>query len=564
MAKHDASAPTPTVSDAIVGALRAEGVDTVFGIPGYQSYHLFDAFHRAGNALRVVHSRHEQGAAYMAFGYAKSTGRLGVVSVVPGPGVLNASAALLTAQSTSTPVLCLAGEIPQTAIGLNLNFLHEMRDQTATLRTIVKWAARAESADAAATLMPEALAQATSGRPGVASLDLPMDVQGAPATMAEYRRLPAPAPDIDSDAIKSAAAIIAQARRPMIMVGGGAIGGREQINELARMLGAPVMSFRTGKGIVSDRDPLGYNVVAGYRLWPEVDVVIAIGTRLEIPHLHWSKTADKTIIRIDIDPKEIDRYASPQVAIVGDAKAALDALLPAVAKKIGKPSAAALAHLADIKNGAAKSIQEIQPQVAYLQAIRDALPDDGFFVDEVTQVGYVSWYAFPGYQPRRFITSGFQGNLGHGYGTALGVKVANPKSPVVLISGDGGFMFNVQELATAVRERLNVVAVIFNNNLFGNVARDQNLLFGGRTICTDLKNPDFPTMAESFGAHGWRAQTPDQLRRGLEKAFTLDGPVLIEVPLQECANPWPLLYPNRYAGFLEEAATAVMGRKRTT
>lgn len=563
MATQDSTAPIPTVSDAIVGTLRAEGVDTVFGIPGYQTYHLFDAFHRAGNALRVVHSRHEQGAAYMAFGYAQSTGRLGVVSVVPGPGVLNASAALLTAQSTSTPVLCLAGEIPKIAIGLNLNYLHEMRDQTATMRTIVKWASRVESADEAATLVPQALAQAATGRPGVACLDLPMDVQGAPATEAEYRRLPASAPAINMDAITAAANAIARARQPMIIVAGGAIGAREQVNELARMLGAPVMSFRTGKGIVSDRDPLGYNIVAGYRLWPEVDVVIAIGTRLEMPYLHWSKTEGKTIVRIDIDPKEVNRYAAPQVAIVGDAKAALDALLPAVAKKIGKPSAAALTHLTDIKEGAAKSILEIQPQVAYLQAIRDVLPDDGFFVDEITQVGYVSWYAFPSYQPRRFITSGFQGNLGHGYGTALGVKVAHPKAPVVLITGDGGFMFNVQELATAVRERLNVVTVIFNNNLFGNVARDQNLLFGGRTICTDLKNPNFPAMAESFGAYGWRAETPDDLRRGLEKAFTLDGPVLIEVPLQEFANPWPLLYPNRYAGFLEDVAAAVMARGKT-
>jgi acetolactate synthase-1/2/3 large subunit len=544
-----------TVADAIVRSLVAVNTDTVFGIPGYQTYHLFDAFAKQSQNLRVISSRHEQGAGYMAFGYAKSTGKMGVACVVPGPGVLNASAALLTAQSTSTPLLCLTGEIPSNAIGRGFHFLHEMRDQRATLRTIAKWAERVDNPEMAVPLTQQAIYQATAGRPGVACLDLPMDLQAAPefpartTTSQSVARTTGAA--IDPALIKAAAKALAKARQPMILVGGGAIEAAPEILELARMLGAPVVAHRAGKGIVSDRDPLGFNAVAGLKLWPEVDTIIALGTQAELPNLHWGGMESRTVIRVDIDPAEINVYGTPRIAIAGDCKAALHALLPALVSVASPVTAARLKHLADVKNAAAHAISGVQPQISYLQAIRNVLPDDGIFVDEVTQVGYTSWYGFECYRPRRFISSGYQGNLGYGLATAIGAKVANPDVPVVAISGDGGFMFNVQELATAVRERLNVVAIIFNNNLFGNVARDQDRLFNGRITGAQLANPDFPALAESFGATGMRANTPQALGKALEKAFTLDGPVVIEVPMGEYASPWPVLFPMGYASQLD-------------
>jgi acetolactate synthase-1/2/3 large subunit len=477
--------------------------------------------------------------------------------------VLNAAAALLTAQSTSSPVLCLAGEIPSVAIGRGFHCLHEMRDQRLTLRSIVKWDERVDSPDMALPLTEEAIRQATGGRPGVAAIEIPMDILGLP--VAADTRMPTAAPavaaEIDPQAIKAAAKIIAGSRCPMILVGGGAIGARAEVGELARLLGAPVVSFRAGKGIVSDRDALSFNVIAGFKLWEEVDTVIAIGTRLDLAYVQWGGMERKKLIRIDIETEAIDRYAVPEAAIAGDAKAALALLLPAVAAKAGKPSPANLEHLAQIKQSAARDIATIQPQVAYLQAIRDVLPDNGIFVDEVTQVGYTSWYGFPCYQPRRFINSGYQGNLGYGLATAIGAKVANPDAQVVSISGDGGFMFNVQELATAVRERLNLVAIVFNNNMFGNVARDQHNLFEGRVIGTNLANPDFPALAESFGAAGQRVTTPEALRPALEKAFARSGPTVIEVPLDAVTNPWPLMVPNGYMPYLAKVAATAPGKR---
>jgi acetolactate synthase-1/2/3 large subunit len=180
----------------------------------------------------------------------------------------------------------------------------------------------------------------------------------------------------------------------------------------------------------------------------------------------------------------------------------------------------------------------IGPHLYILDVIRRELPEDGFLVDEVTQVGYASWYAFPVYAARHFVSSGYQGNLGYGYATALGVQIGNPDKRVVALAGDGGFMYAVQEMATAVRFRLNVVVIVFNNNSYANVKRDQTERFGGRVIGSDLTNPDFVKLAESFGAAGYRCETPEQLAKSLRDAFDQRGPALIEMPIGEMPNPW--------------------------
>lgn len=534
--------------EAIVNGLVAHGVDTVFGLPGAQIYGVFDAFHQA--QLKVIGARHEQACGYMAFGYARASGRPGVFSVVPGPGVLNASAALLTAFGCNEPVLCLTGQVPTNFLGKGRGHLHEMPDQLATLRTFVKWADRIEYPGNAPALVGRAFQEMMSGRRGPASLEMPWDVftQRAEVGKAEvFDRFAAPQPD--PDRIKAAAALIKASKAPMIFVGSGAIDAGEEILELAEMIDAPVVAFRSGRGIVSNAHELGLTMAAAYKLWPTTDLMIGIGTRMELPAsgFRWPyQPAGLKSIRIDIDPVEMRRIVS-DAQIVADAKAGTAELISAVRKAGTSKASGRRAEIREASAASQQEIQRIQPQMAYLKILRDVLPDDAIVTDELSQVGFASWYGFPVYQPRTFITSGYQGTLGSGFPTALGAKVAHPDRPVVAISGDGGFMFGVQELATAVQFSIGVVTLVFNNNAYGNVRRDQRERFDGRVVASDLVNPDFVKLAESFGAGAARVTSPDQFRPALEKALADGGPyvIAVEVPTDSEVSPWAFIHPPK-------------------
>jgi len=534
--------------EAIVSGLVAHGVDTVFGLPGAQVYGLFDAFHQA--QLKVIGARHEQACGYMAFGYARSSGRSGVFSVVPGPGVLNASAALLTAFGCNEPVLCVTGQVPTQFLGKGRGHLHEMPDQLATLRTYVKWADRIEYPGNAPTVVARAFQEMNSGRRGPASVEMPWDVFTQRADTGPARVLePLPAPQPDPDLVKQAAALIKASKAPMIFVGSGAIEAGEEILELAEMIDAPVVAFRSGRGIVSNAHELGLTMAAAYKLWPATDLMIAIGTRAELPAsgFRWPyQPKGLKSVRIDIDPAEMRRVVV-DAAIVADAKAGTADLVTAL-KKAGY--ARTRGRREDIREATATAqaeIQRIQPQMAYLNILREVLPPNAIVTDELSQVGFASWYGFPVYQPRTFITSGYQGTLGSGFPTALGAKVANPDSPVVAITGDGGFMFGVQELATAVQFNIAVVTLVFNNNAYGNVRRDQRERFDGRVVASDLVNPDFVKLAESFGVAAARVTAPDQFKAVLEKALSHSGPYLIsvEVPRDSEVSPWAFIHPPK-------------------
>ena len=533
-------------ADMIVEALIAHNVDTIFGLPGAQTYALFEALRLRQDQLRYIGSRHEQGSAYMAFGYAKSTGKVGVYTVVPGPGVLNTTAALCTAHSA--PVLCLTGQIPVEFIGRGHGMLHELPDQLATLRSLTKWATRINHSAEVPSVMSEAFRQLRGGRSQPVAIEVPGDVLGMSSALeSEHVELPITTFDPDPDKIEEAAKLICDAKKPMIMVGSGAVDAGEEILELARLIQAPVVSFRGGRGIVSDESPYGFNCVAGFELWPDTDLMIGIGSRLELPAFHWQKgRPSNTLIRIDIDPTQMIRLKA-DVDIVSDAKIASRQLFEEVSKRIASVPSMEEAFK-DIKAQVTKDIQKLQPQMAYLNVIREVLPRDGFLVEEISQVGFTSWFGFPIYSPRTLVTSGYQGNLGHGFQTALGVKVANPETAVVSLAGDGGFMFGVQELATAVQYQIALVTIIFNNSSFGNVRRAQIDMFGGNTYGADLRNPDFVKLAESFGAKAFRATTPDQLQAVLETALSLDEPVIIEVPCERGSEspPWEFLMPGGF------------------
>jgi acetolactate synthase-1/2/3 large subunit len=538
---------TMTGGEAIVSGLVAHGVDTVFGLPGAQIYGLFDAFHQA--QIKVVGARHEQACGYMAFGYARASGRPGVFSVVPGPGVLNAGAALLTSFGCNEPVLCLTGQVPTNYLGKGRGHLHEMPDQLATLRTFVKWADRIEYPGMASTLVARAFQEMLSGRRGPASLEMPWDVFTQRAeTSAATPLAPFSPPLPDTDRIAKAAALIASSRAPMIFVGAGAIDARDEILELAEMIDAPVVAFRSGRGIVSNAHELGLTMAAAYKLWPTTDLMIGIGSRMELPTtFRWPFRPDGLkSVRIDIDPVEMRRVAI-DVSVVADSKAGTAELLTAVSKAGYKKTAGRRAAIREATAAALKEIQQVQPQMAYLEVLREVLPHNAIVTDEVSQVGFASWYGFPVYEPRTFITSGYQGTLGSGFPTALGAKVGHPDRPVVAITGDGGFMFGVQELATAVQFNIAVVTLVFNNNAYGNVRRDQRERFDGRVVASDLVNPDFVKLAESFGVGASRVTAPDQFRAALDKALAAGGPYLIdiEVPRDSEVTPWTFIHPAK-------------------
>jgi acetolactate synthase-1/2/3 large subunit len=532
-----------TGGEAIVATLLRHSVDTVFGLPGAQIYGLFDALHAESRNIRVVGARHEQGCAYMALGYTRSTGRPGVYTVVPGPGMLNTSAALLTAYGCNAPVLCLTGQVPTAFFGRGRGHLHEMRDQLDTMRGLVKWAERIEHPTMAPGLVTEAFQKMASGRPGPAALEMFWDrITDRAEVEIPDPFPPAAPPPVDSDRVDAAARLIRDARAPMILVGGGAVDATQEVGELARMLQAPVVALRNGRGVVSEADDLGLNIASGYPLWASTDLLIGIGTRLEITGWRWGKPpAGLKSIRIDIDPAEARRVAS-DVDIVADAAAATRALIGA-ARKNGAVVSGRLDAIRDVRARTEAAIQSVQPQIDYLRVIRDILPKDGFFVDDLSQVGFASWFGFPVYRPRSYISSGHQGTLGSGFGTALGVKVANPDKPVISVCGDGGFMFAVQELATAVQYGIGVVVVVFNNSSFANVRRDQQRRFDGHVIGADLVNPDFVKLAESFGVAASRVASPAELKQALEKSFAQTDPVLIEVVLERGmeASPWAFI-----------------------
>ncbi len=535
-----------TTGEAIAKALIMHGADTVFGIPGAHMYDFTDALAREGDKLRFITTRHEQGAGHMAFGYAKASGRTGIYTVVPGPGVLNSASALCIAYGANAPVLCVTGNIMSHLIGQGRGQLHELPDQLATLRSFTGWAERIDHPTQAPSLVAEAYRQMYKGRVRPAVIEAPWDVfgQAADVDLDVDRTIPPPFKP-DTDRVKEAAKLVLAAKNPLILVGAGAQHASEAVERLAQLLQAPVTSFRSGKGVVSDASPYALLSAAAYEYWPKCDLLIGIGSRLELVHFRWRWWPDglKTL-RIDIDPTEMVRLP-PDVGVVTDAKLGTTALIDELERSIDKRRSRT-----DEFNGYKKIAEEkiavVQPQIGYLQAIRNALPKDGFFVEEITQVGFTARFAFPVYGPRQYVTCGYQDSLGFGFQTAIGVKVAHPDRCVVSISGDGGFMFGVQELATAVQHRINLVSIIFNNNAFGNVRRDQLTNYDNRLLGADLVNPDFVMLAESFGAKGVRCNDPTALQAAIVQGFKEAGPVVIEVPVATGteASPWPFTHPT--------------------
>jgi acetolactate synthase-1/2/3 large subunit len=535
-----------TTAEAATAALLTHGIDTVYCLPGTHNDDLFDAFYAVRDRLRIIHTRHEQAAAFMALGAALVTGKPQVFSVVPGPGLLNAGAALLTAQAMNAPVIGLIGQIPQREIDRGHGYLHEIRDQRGLAGHLAKYTARIGSPAEAPRLVAEAFAAAQRGRPGPVILECGMDIWGKRGAVTPLEApLAVEAPPVDDEAVERAARLLGQAKRPIVVVGGGAQGASAEVTALAELLEAPVIAYRRGQGVVSARHRLSVNLPIGHRLWREADAVLAIGTRLLIQQTQWGTDPALAVVRIDIDPEEPARLAPPAVALVGDAAAYAAALLRALpAYNLKRAAADLTAHRAWL----ADRLSRLEPQASFLRALRNALPENGIFVDEVTQLGFASRLAFPVYAPRTYLSPGYQDALGWGYGTALGAKAARPDLPVLAISGDGGFLYQATELATAMHHGIAVVAVVFDNNAYGNVRLIQKERFGGRTIADSLTNPDFVAFAKSFGAAAFRATDAAGLERAVREALATGRPALVHVPCGEMPSPWDMIMMPRVRG----------------
>ena len=537
-----------STAEATVETLLRHGLDTVYALPGLHNDPLFDAFYHAADRLRVIHPRHEQTAAYMALGAALATGKPQAFAVVPGPGLLNAGAALLTAYGMNAPVIGLIGQIPQADIDRGHGHLHEIHDQLGLMRHITKWAERIRGPQEAPGLVSQAIWQATSGRQRPVALECALDTWAKRAEVtlpAEPMRLPPET--IDDEAIEAAAKILGNAERPILILGGGAQDASAEVIEIAQLLEAPVSSYRRGRGIIPSSHRLAVDMPVGHRLWKEADAVLAVGTRFFIQNGNWGIDDKLKVVRIDIDPDEPDRFRKPDVALIGDSAAQLRALIAAL-PKYNRRRASRDVELTGHRDWFAERLSRLEPQMGFLKAMRAALPEDGIFVDEVSQMGFASRVAVPVEKPRTYLSPGYQDNLGWGFGTALGAKAAMPDRKVLAIAGDGGFLYQMGELATAVRHNLAVVVVVFDNGAFGNVKRIQQERYGNRLIASDLQNPDFVRLADSFGVASFKATDAKQLEAALHKAFALNAPALVHVPHGDVPSPWDMIMMPKVRG----------------
>ena len=531
--------PQMSGAEALTKSLQQYGIDTIFALPGAQLDPMFGALYQTRETLRVIHTRHEQGTSYMAFGYAQSTGKVGVNLVVPGPGLLNASAGLSTAYACGAPVLCLAGQIPSKLIGQGIGQLHELADQPGAVASVTKWRGRADTPSDAPGKVREAFQQLNTGRVQPVLLEMAPDIMASRgdvellAPIASYDGMD---PEPDEDLIEQAAALLGNAEHPAIMIGGGIWGAEESLLNLAEEIQAPVCTSPHGNGAIDSRHYLAQNLMCAKEDWDNIDVVLAVGTRYQAP-ASWGQHDGKKLIRIDIDANQSVQIATPDVHIISTAAKSLKMLAERVYRHNRKRESRE-SELSALKKTVMDRFNSLEPQYSYNMVIRDELPEDGIACFDITQLGYVAWFGFPTYQPRTLIHAGYQGTLGYVVPTAMGAQVANPDKKVVAVTGDGGFMFNVQELATAAQHNIPVVVILMNDGAFGNVKRNQKEDWNEQYLGVDLQNPDFMKLADAFGIMGQRVDSPIGLRGAIQNAFKQDGPALIEVTVGEMPSAW--------------------------
>jgi acetolactate synthase-1/2/3 large subunit len=534
-----------TGGEAVIQALRHEGVEVVFGVPGVQIMHIYDAFYGQPD-IRIMTVRHEQTTAYMADGYARVSGRPGVALVVPGPGVQNASAALGTAYAASSPVLLLAGQVESFNLGRDRGALHEINDQQEVIRPVTKWCQRVTQVPAIPAAIHEAMRQMRSGRPRPTEVEIAPDVLAASAEVAfpPLETLPPSAPDWEQ--VQRAARLLHTASKPLIWAGGGAVlaGASRELIALAEALGAPVATTPEGKGVIPEDHRLALGVAYsghGTSTWaaPRADVILAVGTRLttQMQGLNAPRVPQR-LIHLDVDASVIGKNYPAEVSLVTDARLGLQALLEEVRRQETPAPRWPDAELQDMRRLQAQWLHETAPdQSELIGRMQRVLPNDTVLVSGITNIAYWGHFAYRAQRPRSYLTSSYFATLGFSFPVALGAKVAAPERPVVALTGDGGFMYALPELATAVQYGLGVVVVVFVDNAFGASMNDQRTRYKGRVVGTQLHNPSFAEVARAFGARGLTVP-PERLDTALQEALTAGEPTVLEVPIPTRVPPF--------------------------
>jgi acetolactate synthase-1/2/3 large subunit len=533
-----------TGGEWVVEALAREGVRHVFGIPGIHNLPIYDALLRQSRITHVL-ARHEQGAAFMADGYARASGVPGVVVVTSGPAATNTITPLSESYAGSIPVFVIMSDIAAPLVGRDLGALHEVPNQIECFRPVTRWAEALSETAAIPASVAAAFELTRTGRPRPIAVSIPNDLlfARAAATLppaAAGRRPPCHVADVEA-----AARLLRGAARPLVIAGGGVVaaGAAAELAGVARRLGAVVISTIGGRGALDERDPLWHSVLPDRRAaagaLAAADVVLAVGTKLghrSLEKLGGGLGASQALIHLDLDPGVIGRALKAEVAMVGDARDGLTRLREALGP--GAP-ASRWDHGLLAKLRADVSPRFTPEAAAAIAALRGAVGDDGIVVNDQTGLTYWMEYRYPVYAPRTFLYPTGSAVLGYAVPAAIGAKLARPDRAVVAVAGDGGFMFSVAELATAVKYRLPIVFLVVNDGRYGAIKWLQEKLFTGRWGETELTNPDFPALARAFGARGDRLTGVDALPDALARGLAADGPTVLELPLV-VEPPWEL------------------------
>jgi acetolactate synthase-1/2/3 large subunit len=512
---------------AVVETLAAHGVDTVFGIPGTHNLELYR--HLAPCGIRPVTPRHEQGAGYAAEGYARVTGRPGVVLTTSGPGLTNAMTAAATAYAESQPVLIVSPGVPTGTEGADLGLLHETKDSSGAMGHLVRWSRRVGSPDEAADAVAEAFASFRGTRPRPVHVEVPVDVLEQEWTGSPWVGAATPPPEPDPAAVRRAAALLGGARRPLVVAGGGAVDAAAEVRALAETLGAPVATTANGKGVLDEGHPLAVGAAvrlrALQRAAADSDVLLVVGSELGDSDLWEGRITAQTVLRCDIEPGQLHKNCPADVALLGDAATTLRAVWAALPARPPAPDRAA-----ELRGACRAEARADAGSYAEINAaVRAALPAGGVLAgdsSQVTYLGSVHFFDLPA--PRRFCYAPGYATLGYGLPAAIGAALGAPERPVVALLGDGAFMFCVQELATAVDLGLPLPIVVVDNGGYREI-REQQAARSIPPVGVDLPAPDLAALAAAFGAHGARTTDPGALPALVADALSADRPTVIHL-----------------------------------
>lgn len=522
-----------STGEALVGLLESYGVDTIFGIPGVHNVEMYRALPRSG--IKHVLVRHEQGAGFMADGYARATGKPGVCFTITGPGLTNIMTPLGQSWSDSSPVLCISSALDIADSAQGRGRLHEMQSQLGAAQTITNLTVRAYTPQDVRDGVARAFSAFAAQRPRPAYLELPLDLLKVPSGSGWTAHRSPKLPQADADQTKEAAELLGKAKSPVILLGGGALGAGKTALAIAEKLGAPILTTTAGKGSVPGDHPLclGYRLASssGRKLLKEADAILCVGSEMaETDFWESGFLLSKGLIRIDLDPMVLARPHAADIAILADAAPALAAIaanLPAYDHSARrKASEKKIADLLAGEPATEDALRKMLRQV--LAVIRESLPRETVIASDMTQIAYAANEIFPVYEPRTWLHPVGFGTLGFALPAGIGAKFGTPDKPVAVMIGDYGIQYTINELGTAAEHKLPLVILMWNNDALGQI-RDDMVNKGIQPNAVTLVNPDFQALAKAYRCH---AEKPDSLKalgQAIGRALKADGPTLIEM-----------------------------------